>query len=355
MRKPGTSKIEIPPELAEKVAGMRAEVREKGARLAAEGNTRRGEARRAAFVDEMRADPSASIDTLAHRIGISPNTYTLWRSRFPDFALAVDQVRLRDAGPWTGTTADFRMEFFGRRTFPHQQQMLDIIDNAPPRTAHLFLVPPEAGKTTTLEEVIAKKIALDPASRIQYWGKAPDEAEKRVARIKAILTDGGASRGADGQWGKIIRRFGPFYSKGQERSGRPWRRDGFTVWKAPLHERDQTLEAKGINAATQGTRADLIVVDDPQDLRNINDSAKIFKKIRQEAATRLTRNGVLLWIATRVDANDVYDLAFSMPEDEFFFESVTQIPALDGRSSPSTRAWRRSAWPPSWSPRSPRT
>jgi hypothetical protein len=301
------------------------------------GRTAAAEGRRQQLIAAVRAAPHTLIKDHLEALGFSRSQYQQWRNNFPQWRAELDGVRLEVGGgrAYTGGFAQFRWEFFGRQTYPHQQLIVDAIEEAPPLTVTLILVPPEAGKTTLMEEYVAAKTCENAAFRTQYWAKNPEEARKRVMRVKAMLTEPGATRAADGTFGKIIGRFGPFYDRGQE-GLRPWRADRFTVAKAPLRERDGTMEAKGIKTVVQGTRAELIVFDDVQDLSNLNDSLAILRKIRQEASTRLSEStgGKCIWLGTRVEVNDVFDAMFQLPESEWFLHRVIEIPALDaeGRS-----------------------
>jgi len=341
----GYRKIEIDPELAAAAADRlkrRTRAGDDGRRLGAEGRALQAEARRQEFLAAYRDRPHASITDVLAACGFTWTQYSNWRLKHAEFASEVDGIREGARRPeYHHGFERWRMDFLGRQTFDHQRRIINIIETAPPRTAHLVLVPPEAGKTTLLLEYFVYRICMTPAIRTQLWSKSPDEAEKRVMKIANMLIDHSATRGADGTPGKLIGRFGPFYTKGQERAGRPWRRDAFRVWKAPVDEVDYTCQAYGINAPTQGTRAELIGIDDPQDIKNINDSPKILRKIRQEASTRLTRNGVLIWVATRVEVNDVYDLMFTLPEEDVFLSSVTMIPAL----TPEGESYAPDMWP----------
>lgn len=326
----GFSKIAIDPELA-KAAAQRLERRTRagddGRRLGAEGRQKQAEANRQTLLAAARNRPHATVAELLRDTGFSRSQYEGWRAR-DDFRLAFDGIREQARDEYTGGFEQFRWEFLGKRTPPHQRRIVETIETAPPRTAHLILFPPEAGKSTTLVEYIVYRFTKNPAYRVQWWSKDSEEASKRLWLGKQIMTDATSTRGADGTWGKVIGRFGPFYEKGQERNGRPWRSDKIVLARNPGGELDGNWEAKGIRSNTQGTRANLIVIDDPQDKNNLNESPFILGRVRQEAATRLTRDGVLIWLATRVDVNDVYDLMFTLPDDELFLTSVDQIPAI---------------------------
>lgn len=300
-------------------------------------NVRRNQAsaRREQLLMAVRSEPTKTITQHLIDCGFSQGQYQRWRIDHPEWKGALDAARDVDGGlGYAHGFARWRHEFLGRRTFAHQQVMIDAIESAPTLSVTLILVPPEAGKTTVLEEYCAYLISQNPSVRIQYWAKNPTEARKRIMRVKAILTEPMSTRGADGVFGKIIGRFGPFYQKGQELS-RPWRAEEFTVFKAPLRERDGTMEAKGIKTNTQGTRAELIVFDDVQDLANLNDSETILKKIRQEGSTRLSEptGGKAIWIGTRVDVNDIFDLMYQLPESDWFLHQVIEIPALDAEGN----------------------
>lgn len=329
----GFTRIEIDPELAEAAASRlarRTRAGDDGRRLGAEGRQRAAEGRRQQLLAAARTRPHASVVELLDECGFSRGQYEGWRDKHTDFREAFDGIRAQHIAPYTHGFERWRAEFLSKRTPPHQRTIIETIETAPPLTAHLILFPPNAGKSTTLVEYLVYRIAKDPNIRIQWWSKDQEEANKRLQLGKNIMSDATTTRGADGTWGKVIGRFGPFYEKGQERNGRPWRSDKIIVAKSQRGELDGTWECKGIKTNTQGTRANIIVIDDPQDDQNIGDSAKILHNVRAFGATRLhPDNGILIWLATRVDVNDVYDLMLTLPDDELFLSSMQMIPALD--------------------------
>jgi hypothetical protein len=329
----GFTRIEIDPELA-KAAGerlaRRSQAGDEGRRLGAEGRQLAAEGRRQQLLAAARNRPQASIQDLLDELGFSRPQYERWRVKHVDFREQFDAIRSKHAAPYDLGFIRWRAEFLSKSTPPHQRTIIDTIETAPPLTAHLILFPPNAGKSTTLVEYLVYRICKDPNIRIQWWSKDQEEANKRLRLGMNIMTDATTTRGADGTWGKVIGRFGPFYERGQERNGRPWRNDKIVVAKSQRSELDGTWECKGIKTNTQGTRANIIVIDDPQDDQNIGDSAKILHNVRAFGATRLhPENGILIWLATRVDVNDVYDLMLTLPDDELFLSSIQMIPALD--------------------------
>jgi hypothetical protein len=328
----GFTRIEIDPELAEAAAerlARRTRAGDDGRRLGAEGRQRAAEGRRQQLLAAARDNPHSSVQDLLDTCGFSRGQYEGWRDQHPDFREAFDGIRSQAREPYEHGFVRWRAEFLGRKTYKPQKLIIDTIETAAPRTAHLILFPPEAGKSTTLVDYIVYRFSKNPDWRVQWWSKDQDEASKRLGLGKVIMTDATATRGADGTWGKVIGRFGPFYERGQERRGRPWNNTKIVLAQSRRQELDGNWEAKGIHTNTQGTRANLIVIDDPQDQNNLNDSGFILRRARQEAASRLTRDGVLIWLATRVDVNDVYDMMFTLPDDDLFLSSITMIPALD--------------------------
>lgn len=324
-----------------------------GRQLQADLKAKAAAGRRNEFLAALRAEPTRQIKDLLADFGMANRTYQGWRARDPQFALEVDTIRMTGGviAPWQGSFEQWRWEFLGRKTFWHHRLIIEAIEGASPDDAILFLLPPEAGKTTLFEEYCTYRICMDPTVRIQYMCQSPTAAHKRINQIKAMLTEPGATTAADGAPGKLIARFGPFYER-DDRGLRPWTANYFTVARAPLRERNFTLEARGVTSNIQGDRADLFLIDDPQDRELLNQSKKILEKIRQEAASRLTTKGVMLWAATRVDANDVYDILFSQDEEEFFLDRVVEVQALmyarDGAGELLTDRPLVSYWPEVW-------
>lgn len=200
--------------------------------------------------------------------------------------------------------------------------------------------------TTKLIDLYCYLLGTDPNYRICVLSENQDFARKIIGQVSRRMTDRAFFSG-------YIERFGPFRvnPEDKKRSGtydrdvrKPWNADYITVLKASHDEKEPSLESKGATSQIYGARYDLIVCDDLVSLRNVNQSAEIFDKLRQEAITRLSEKGKLIVIGTRVRSGDLYELMLEEDDDEEdggrFVDNFISIPALDRHGN--------SYWPERW-------
>lgn len=260
-------------------------------------------------------------------LGISIETYRKWRKRFPEFRAQIDELRLErltDAdAPYEGDFISHRLHFFGLETYWHQREIVHAIESAKPQEIVLVLVPPEHGKTTLLEDYVCYRLGNDPDHRFLYVSEGQARTRKILGRIQRRMTDHAIAA-------EFIARFGPFYMKGQERQGKPWSADYFTLYKAGHDERDFSFEGLGWRSAVAGTRTDTLLVDDIQSRRSLNLTDSMVETFRQDFLTRPGRTGRTVIVGTRVGLGDFYERI----QDEGIVDRVVSLPAMDddGRS-----------------------
>jgi hypothetical protein len=150
-----------------------------------------------------------------------------------------------------------------------------------------------------IEDYICKTLALHPDHRFRVVSSNADHARRMLDMCKRRLTDGDT-------FPEFLARFGPFYQKNQERSGKPWSATEFTVWKSSGGERDRSLKASGWEAATLGSRIDTLIWDDVQTPENYGEVDKIFYRLRSTYFSREKSMRTII-VGNRVGANDLYD------------------------------------------------
>ncbi|MBM4409614.1 MAG: hypothetical protein FJ038_13695, partial [Chloroflexi bacterium] len=261
-------------------------------------------ARQRAFLELV--EQGLTYTAAAKALGIHITTYERWRREEQAFRTQVDALRAsqmdrrEDLSPadWDGTFASARKIFFGYDTYWHQREIIYAIERAQPGEVVLILTPPETGKTSLLEDKMCLDLGQNPNKRITYVSESQIRTRKIAGRLQRRMTDGVV-------YPDFIKRFGPFYMPGQERRGKPWAADCFTVYGSDHDERDYSFEGRGWRSAVAGTRTDEMLIDDVQSLRSLNLTADILERLRQDFFSRPGRNGRICIVMTRVGNNDV--------------------------------------------------
>lgn len=219
----------------------------------------------------------------------------------------------------------FTTRYFPDRK-PHLAQQLRIVaelNNLRPREVCLFLVWPEAGKTSTFEDHICRTLALDPDHRFRIVSEAADLSKRIVGTCARRFTQ-------DQDYKTFIRDFGPFYEKGQERHGRPWTTEQLTVLKNSGAERDRSLVASSWTSAVYGSRIDTLILDDIQSQRNFGQSEEIFRRIRGTFFNRGLEMRTLI-VGTRIGPGDFYERML----DAGLVSRYVKLPAADVEGEPT--------------------
>ena len=291
----------------------------------------RAEAKRESFINHLIA--GHTVKEACEAVGISENTYRVWRKRFDDFRLRVDRVR---AGIDQDIPVDHdfitrRRYYFGYETFTHQRRIIEAMEDTPPGGITLILVPPEAGKTTLITDWVCDQIAHDPNTRILYVSETVDSqspAAKVLSMVKERMTnpdyeDPDTSYEAHiPEW---VARYGPFRDPTLDRD-KPWNANYIRVSKAS-GRKDYTFQIAGWRSKIYGARCDWLILDDIQSAEGIGDTDRILDRLRKTFFSRPGRNGRIVIIGTRVGVGDVYErLAAEIPDRMM---RVVQIPALD--------------------------
>ena len=244
--------------------------------------------------------------------GKSAEIWKYYRNSDPDFKERGDLIRARQvgartAGPVDISFEDFSEKYLNTKLFTHQLQWIDAIEGRTPRDLHpsqtfiagdpdtvIINVPPGHSKSTTITmNYVTYKIVTNPEFRVVIISKTETMAKKFLAGIKRRLTSS--------QFSKLQIDFAP--PEGFERSAEMWSSKMIYFGHGESDQKDPNIEALGIGQQIYGARADLIILDDVEDLNNAHQYAAHLDYIMQDV---MTRDAPLLVVGTRVAPVDLY-------------------------------------------------
>ena len=280
--------------------------------------------RREEFIRHIAAGRTTS--EAAEKVGVSVSRYGAWRAENPEFAARVnvarDQARA-NVKDFDGTFIAFRRMYLGMQTTWFQAKIIEAIERSQPGEVVLILIPPGHGKTTLLEDWCTYKLCMDSSFRITVASETVDHGMKIVDRVRMRLE-------ADGPTPKIATTFGPFQPDSKMDS-QVWGQRRFNVMgKRSSDERDYSMNCVGVTGRVQGTRCDLLLLDDMQDVKSLELSDKYYNIVTQSFLTRPEMFGRTVIIGTRVGEFDVYRKLI----DNKIPDKVIRIPAYDRWNSP---------------------
>jgi hypothetical protein len=259
---------------------------------------------------EMAASGRYShIIDLLDDLGTTRGAFDRWRDRNPQFAVKFNTAFHKAKDPtnyegYDGTFLSFRQVFLGMKTTKFQAKIVRAIEEARPGEVTLILIPPAHGKTTLLEDYCTWKLVEDPSFKITVASETVDHGMKVVGRVRDRFED-------DGPNPQIPQRFGPIAPEGgQDHAGQVWGAKRFNVAKklSLSGERDYSMSCVGLTGRVQGTRCDLLLLDDMQDVKSLELSSKYYTIVTQSFLSRPEMFGRTVIIGTRVGALDVYAL-----------------------------------------------
>jgi hypothetical protein len=286
----------------------------------------------------------------------SYETYRDWKKNDPEFS--AQAKRARGVVP-AGDAADlppfdvFAGKYLRQALPEHQLRAYDVVMGMHPRNLEpcmrydageepgRFMIinfPPNHGKSTTWTiNYVTWRIIQNPNIRVLVISKTLDLAKKFVSAIKFQLTSE--------VFGELRSAFDP--PGGWQDEKLPWREQMIYVRGRDNAEKDPTLQGLGIGSQIYGTRADLIIVDDAEDLGNVGMYEKHSDWISREVLSRLEPDtGQLMVIGTRVASMDLYrylrDEAKTM--DGLPFYTYFSQPAILENSQSHYTEWRV-LWP----------
>lgn len=302
-----------------------------------------GKARRAEYL-ALRFKGMKHADAL-DEVGVKQRTYYSWREKFKDFGAQCDSIRAAEAGgteepvvmantKWTRGFAEFRKIYFGMDSPWFHLRIIEALETGAPGSVTLITIPPEHGKTTTLEDYCCYKLALEPTFRITIGSEKQQHARKVLKRVKHRMED-------DGPFPTYRHHYGPFRApKGNpQRVSQTWAADMFDVFKRGAYdERDYSMVGLGMGSAIAGTRTDLLVPDDPQSQKSLDQTDTLFETFRQDWLSRPGSKGRTVVLMTRQGEGD---FAEKLMESEILDHHIV-LPAWD-----DDKGW---LWPERYSP-----
>lgn len=252
-------------------------------------------------------------------VGLKYKSYENWRAGDEDFKSKVDELRASMAAAKKAGLdpaarnigfAEFRRQFLGQETYPHQQAWVDLLEGKVPDLRPgedltqgdprrvIINVPPFHAKSQTLTvEYCVYRICMDPNIRIIIVSKRGDQAAKFLYAIKQRLT----SR----QWAALQAAYAPEGGFKPEKGDGKWGANSFYVASGDRDQKDPTVEALGLGSQIYGSRADLIIMDDCIVNANAHEFEKQITWLESEVESRL-RDGILAIVGTRLAPRDLY-------------------------------------------------
>lgn len=254
-----------------------------------------------------------TVEDSCRLAGKSFEIWRYYRKTDPEFKAAGDLLRARiDGAKVTDDNRNISFEEFSEKylnskRFNHQMQWIDVIEGREPRNLHpsqvyvkgdpdtvIINTPPGHAKSTTITmDYATYKIVTNPEFRIVIISKTERMARKFLAGIKRRLT----SRA----FAKLQIAYGP--PEGFERAAEMWTANMIYFGHSDSDQKDPNIEVLGIGQQIYGARADLIILDDVQDLNNAHQYEAHLDYIMQDV---MTRDAPLLVVGTRVAPVDLY-------------------------------------------------
>lgn len=292
-------------------------------------------------------------------VGRSVETYKDWMKNDPEFKRRVFEIKeALDRGERKASVVpdfpEFSERYLGMALPVHQLRAWDVLCGREPREFHesmnyqrgdegdrqvILNFPPDHAKSTTWTvNWVTWQIHRNPEIRVIIVSKTQRLAKQFLLSIKQQLTNP--------RFEQMHAAFGP--EGGWKDDDLPWREDMIYVRGRDATQKDPTVQALGIGGQIYGARADLIVLDDVEDLTNYGSYEQHATWVAQEVNSRLDpEHGRLVIVGTRVGSMDIYrylrDEA-KTADDEPTFTYFSQPAILEGEHSPNLDEWRV-LWP----------
>ena len=251
-------------------------------------------------------------------VGKHENTYLYQRDNDPEFVTAIENARIisaRAEGKAEKVEVpdfpEFSEKYLYQKMFKHQLQWFDVIEGREPRDLHpsctyikgitnkriVVNTPPNHAKSTTITvNYVLWRILKNPSIKVIIVSKTEKMAKKFLLQIKERLISN--------QYEEMQRDFAP--KGGWKEGSASWSATQFYVNGRSVEQKDPTVWALGIGSQIYGARADLVIVDDAIDGDNANKYLDQIEWLNGEVATRLTPNGKLFVVGTRIASKDMY-------------------------------------------------
>lgn len=261
-----------------------------------------------------------TIEAACAAAGKSGKTYEYYRRTDKAFADKIDRTRLglksknfTEADAHDLSYAEFCERYMNHKVFPHQQNLVDVIEGREPSWLHpsmkyekglngnriLINIPPNHAKSMSITvEYVTMKVAQNPNFRVLIVSQTQQLAADFLYAIKQRLTH------------PQYEAFQQAYAAGVGFNSKSatWAATRVTFGDElrESSEKDPNIEAVGIGGQIYGKRADMIIVDDAVTLKNANEFEKQIRWLTQDVRSRLNPTGKLVVIGTRVASVDLY-------------------------------------------------
>jgi hypothetical protein len=257
-----------------------------------------------------------SVEDACRLTNKSSKTFYYYTKSDPDFNKELKLIRALQSRKGQISTEDkeisfeeFREKYLNQQTFPHQRNMIDMIESDKPSWLHdsmvfeqglpqyvLVNMPPEHAKSMTVSiDYVTYRICVDPNVRIKLVSKTQQMAKEFLYAVKQRLTSH--------QYMELQRRYAP--ADGFKATADKWTSDSIYI-ERDSGEKDPTVQALGIGGQIYGARSDLVILDDCVTLSNAGEYEKQIRWLQQEVLTRIGPTGKLLIVGTRVNPIDLY-------------------------------------------------
>jgi hypothetical protein len=261
-----------------------------------------------------------TIEAACASAGKSIKTYEYYRRTDKVFTDKVDRTRLglKDKSYASSdvhdlTFAEFRQKYLHSRTFPHQQNLIDVIEGREPGWLHpsmkyekglannriLLNIPPNHAKSMTVTiDYVTWQVCQNPNFRVLIVSQTQQLAADFLYAIKQRLTHP--------NYEALQQAYAAGVGFNSKSASWQATRVTFGDELRESSEKDPNIEAVGIGGQIYGKRADMIIVDDAVTLKNANEFEKQIRWLTQDVRSRLNPTGKLIIVGTRVTAVDLY-------------------------------------------------
>jgi hypothetical protein len=261
-----------------------------------------------------------TIEQACASAGKSIKTYEYYRRTDKVFTDKVDRTRLglKDKSFASSdvhdlTFPEFRQKYLHSRTFPHQQNLIDVIEGREPSWLHpsmkyekglannriLLNIPPNHAKSMTITiDYVTWMVCQNPNFRVLIVSQTQQLAADFLYAIKQRLTHP--------NYEALQQAYAAGVGFNSKSASWQATRVTFGDELRESSEKDPNIEAVGIGGQIYGKRADMIIVDDAVTLKNANEFEKQIRWLTQDVRSRLNPTGKLIIVGTRVTSVDLY-------------------------------------------------
>ena len=270
-----------------------------------------------------------TIEAALKIIEKSRQTYDYYRKTDKEFVENIERAKIvakRDAGkeemPTVPDFPEFCERYLKIKLSLHQMQWWDVLEGREPRQLHpsmtykkgikqylIVNTPPGHAKSETVTVMhTVYSIVKNPDIKVVLVSETQNLAKKFLLRIKNILTSD--------LYKDLQMDFAP---KGSWKEGSSsWTANHIYIGNKSIEDKDPTVQAIGIASQLYGSRADLIILDDTVSNKNHKDYDAQRQWVQEMVDSRLSRDGKILVIGTRIATKDLYS---ELQDAEFYFNN----------------------------------